>query len=75
MKLVKPSLEISAAKGQAERFEDTGTGRAWARVKSKYREGDELYFYLLTERPSYSEFSGWVLIRKSKIVDGIPGPV
>jgi hypothetical protein len=43
----------------------------WDRLKSEYREGDELYFWLLTKRPSYSQFWGYVLVREDEIVTSL----
>ena len=56
--------------GVTERFEDSDIGEGWGRLKGKYRdrEGDELYFYLATAKPSWSQLQGYVLIRDKKVV-------
>ena len=65
----KESLKIrEKVYGVTERFEDTEAGKIWGRLKSEYRDGDELYFYLATAKPSWSQSWGYVLIREKKKV-------
>jgi len=54
-----------------EKFEDSETGEGWDRIKSKYREGDELYFYIAIAKPSWSQYEGYVLIRENNVVADI----
>lgn len=58
----------------AKTSEGSDSGRlAWRRMKSDYRDGDELYFVNSDER-SWAHLAGWrgyVLIRQNKVVDGL----
>ena len=48
-------------------------GDRWVELKSKHRDGDELYFYRSDQR-SWADLcgcQGYVLIRKDEMIDGI----
>jgi hypothetical protein len=54
-------------------FADSEIGRDYVRFKSKYRQGDELYFFESDLR-SWTDrrgMQGYVLIRGDRLVDGI----
>jgi hypothetical protein len=71
-KLIKSYNESSKRRreiyGVIEKFEDSDAGEAWAQIKSKYRDGDELYFYKGIAKPSWSRYAGYVLIRENNVV-------
>ncbi len=43
----------------------------WVGLKRKYKDGDELYFFLATATPSYSQSAGYVLIRGKEVLGGV----
>ena len=53
------------------RIDDIDLGEAWRRLKSTYRDGDELYFFT-SDESSWAEFNGmkgYVIVRQNQFVD------
>jgi len=58
--------------GVAEEFDESDVGKQWERLKSKHREGDELYFFTASDRRTLTgDTLGYVLMRHKKVVDVI----
>ena len=52
-------------------YESTNLGKVWVSIKTRYKGGDELYFFTSDER-SWAELNGqrgYALIRKNQVVD------
>jgi hypothetical protein len=53
--------------GTTEKFEDSHT--AWTQLKATYRTGDELYFFMGSDRRTWTgEILGYVLVRNKAVV-------
>ena len=69
--LFRGKLDLGSVTGASENTDPCKI--AWYKMKSKYRDGDELYFVNSDER-SWARLEGWrgyVLIRQNRYVDAL----
>jgi hypothetical protein len=65
------SFERAEIYGVTVRLEDTSSGKFCERLQRTYQVGDELYFFVATDEPSWSQCHGYMLIRGNAVSDGI----